>query len=164
MTAVYLFSIFWLCFAIYGVYITIKKHRNDEEEDLYTSLMDMERFISSKVISKMIILLTVGVLAIDVMGFYLAYCYVYASMSVIYYRVMFFIACACVFLADQSVGMRYAVKVSYAITKLEEKPAVLQRWMSLNEPDSDMLGNLGVLTKFTMALQLFLFTVVTSLQ
>ncbi|MDD3115552.1 MAG: hypothetical protein PHQ44_07440 [Anaerovibrio sp.] len=123
----------------------------------------MERFVSPNAVSRLIVAFTVGLLAIDILGFYLTYCYAYAAVNDIYYRIMFFFACACVFIADQSLGLRYTVRISSAIKKLEEKPNVLQRWIAINEPDKQTLNNLAALTKFTIALQLFLFTVIASL-
>ena len=48
------------------------------------------------------------------------------------------------------------------IKKLEDKPDVLRRWIDMNEPNTKTLAMLSAITKFTIALQLALFTVVSS--
>ena len=47
-------------------------------------------------------------------------------------------------------------------TVAEDKPDVLRRWIDMNEPNTKTLAMLSAITKFTIALQLALFTVVSS--
>ncbi|MBQ2009021.1 hypothetical protein [Anaerovibrio slackiae] len=162
MTEVYLFAIFWLCLSGYGLFITLKKDLDEEDRDFFDELMEMERFIPPAAIAKMIIVFGIGMLAIDIMGFYLAYYHAYVNVNGILYRIMFFFACACVFITDQTIAMRYTVRISSAIKKLEDKPDVLRRWIDMNEPNTKTLAMLSAITKFTIALQLALFTVVSS--
>lgn len=164
MIEVYLFSIFWLCFSAFTLYEVIRKNVLEKEDmNFFDELMDLERFIAPQMVSKLILICTMGVLAVDILGFYLSYYYAYESVNDIYYRIMFFLVCACIFLVDQGLGLRYTVRMSSAIKKLEEKPNVLQRWISMNDPGQETLANLAALAKFTIALQLFLFTVISSL-
>ena len=76
---------------------------------------------------------------------------------------MIFFACACVFITDQTIAMRYTVRISSAIKKLEDKPDVLRRWIDMNEPNTKTLAMLSAITKFTIAMPLALLTVVSSL-
>lgn len=162
MIEVYLFSIFWFCLSSYSLFITMKKDLGDDDRDFFDELMEMERFIPPAAISKTIIIFGIGVLAIDIAGFYLAYYHAYINVNDIFYRIMFFFACACVFITDQTIAMRYTLRISSAIKKLEDKPDVLRRWIDMNEPHTGTLAMLSAITKFTIALQLALFTVVSS--
>lgn len=162
MIEVYLFSLFWLALSGYSLFITLKKDRDDEDRDFFDELMEMERFIPPQAIAKMIVAFSIGMLLIDVMGFYLAYHHAYVNVNGIFYRILFFFACACVFITDQTIAMRYTLRISSAIKKLEDKPDVLRRWIDKNDPNKQTLNTLSAIAKFTIALQLALFTVVTS--
>lgn len=165
MTEVYLFSIFWLAMSGYGLFIILKKDSGDEwdDRDFFDQLMELERFVSPQAISKVIVIMSIAMLVVDIIGFYLAYHHAYVDINVIYYRILFFFACACVFVIDQTIALRYTLRVSSAIRKLENKPDVLRRWIDKNEPNKETFSTLSAITKFTIALQLALFTVVNSL-
>ena len=151
-----LFAVLWLFLSGLGVYQLIKM--NNEDRDFFDQLMEIEKFVSPAYVSKCIIVLSIGILLFDVAGFCLAYEYAYAMVNDIYYRILFFFACVCIFLVEQTIALRYTMKVSSAIKRLEEKPRVLQRWIDMNEPNKATLDMLAAVTKFTIALQLFMFT------
>lgn len=167
MTEIYLFSIFWLVMSGYNLFLALQPERDtgdeDDDEDFFDELMEMEKFIPTHSIAKMIPALSIGTLFIDIVGFYLTYCHAYVNVNEIFYRVMFFFACACIFVTEQTIAMRYTLRVSSAIKKLENKPEVLRRWIDINEPNKKTLTALAAIAKFTISLQLALFTVVTSL-
>lgn len=160
MSGIYIFSILWLCLAGYGIYETIKHNTSEDEEDtFFNQLMYMEQFMSPESVARILRVFSFALLAIDIFGFYLTYYYAYEEIGDIYYRITFFFACACVAVIDQTIAMRYTMRISAAIKKLDEKPDVLQRWMSINEPNQNTLNILAAVTKFTIALQLVLFTI-----
>lgn len=164
MIEIYLFSLFWLVTSGYNL-VSVLKWDDDDEEDMssFDEVMEMEKFISPDAIAKMMPALYIGTLAIDIMGFYLDYYHAYVNVSENFYRIMFFFACACIFLTEQTIAMRYTFRISAAVKRLEHKPEVLRRWMDMNEPNKQTIITLAAITKFTIAMQLALFTVISSL-
>ncbi len=162
-----IFSILWLIIACYFVYsflsrIVFNDAEDDEDfiQELFRQIQDIQRFAPPEAISRVMVLADILLLAFDLLGFYLAYEYAYVEVSSIYYRIMFFFACFCIFITDQGLALRQSFRVGAAMKKLVDKPRVLERWLSINDTSFNTLSILGRITRFTIALQLFLFTVV----
>ena len=162
-----IFSILWLIIACYFVYSFLSRIVfNDAEDDadliqeIFNQIQDIQRFVPPEAISRMMIVADVLLLAFDLLGFYLAYEYAYVEVSSIYYRIMFFFACFCIFITDQGLSLRQSFRIGAAMKKLVDKPQVFERWLSINDTSFNTLSILGRITRFTIALQLFLFTVV----
>ena len=156
MLEICLFSILWLAYAGFNLYHIFKE---PDERDFVDQLMELERFIPPDAISKCLIVMSFGLLLFDIFGFYLAYEYAYALVNDIYYRITFFFVCCGIFFTEQLLMLRFTLKVSSVIQRVEDKPRVLQRWVDKNEPDFDTFETLAIVSKFTIALQLFMYTV-----
>lgn len=160
MLEVCLFSIIWLAYASFNLYHIFKE---PDERDFVDQLMEIERFIPPDAISKSMLILSFGLLAFDIVGFWLAYVYAYALVNDIYYRITFFFACLCIFFTEQVIALRFTLKVSSVIKRAEDKPRLLQRWVDKNEPEQRTFEIVAIISKFTIALQLFMFTVLSNL-
>ena len=167
LLGVCIFSILWLIIACYFVYSILSriffsgtKDDADPIREMFDQIQDIQRFVPPEAISRTMVVADIVLLAFDLLGFYLAYEYAYAEVSSIYYRIMFFFACFCIFITDQGLALRESFRMGAAIKKLVDKPQVLERWLSINDTSFNTLSILGRITRFTIALQLFLFAVV----
>lgn len=160
MLEVCVFSIIWLAYASFNLYHIFKE---PDERDFVDQLTEIERFIPPNIISRSMLMLSFSLLAFDIVGFWLAYVYAYALVNDIYYRVTFFFACLCIFFTEQVIALRFTVKVSSVIKRAEDKPRLLQRWVDKNEPAQETFETIAIISKFTIALQLFMFTALAHL-
>ena len=162
-----IFSILWLiitCWFVCAFLTRIVFNDADDDEntiqEMFNQIQDILKVFPPEAISRIIIVSDVLLLAFDLLGFYLAYEYAYVEVNSIYYRIMFFFACFCIFITDQGLALRQSFRVGAAMKKLVDKPRVLERWLSINDTSFNTLSILGRITRFTIALQLFLFTVI----
>lgn len=151
-----LFSIVWLAYAGFNLYHIFQE---SEDRDFVDQLMEIERFIAPSYIAKCMLMMAFALLAFDIVGFYLAYKFAYALVNDIYYRITFFFVCFCIFFTEQIIALRFTVRVSSVIKRAEDKPRLLQRWVDKNDPDLKTFEIIAIISKFTIALQLFMFTV-----
>lgn len=160
MLEICLFSILWLAYASFNLYHIFQE---PDDRDFVDQLMEIERFIPPASISKCMLIMSFALLAFDIIGFYLAYEYAYALVNDIYYRITFFFVCFCIFFTEQIIALRFTVKVSTVIKRAVDKPKLLQRWVDKNEPDQKTFEIVAIISKFTIALQLFMFTVLANI-
>lgn len=135
----------------------------DDYRDTLDEIIEMERFVDAKYLTKIFIGIDIWNVCMEIACLYLAYQYVYAD-NTIYYRILFFLVCACIFLTKEFAVLRFNYRLACAIKKLiENKPDVLRRWFDINTGKHEALYLLANIARLIIALQLFLYTVVTDI-
>ncbi|MCR5175958.1 MAG: hypothetical protein K6C05_03815 [Anaerovibrio sp.] len=157
------FAFFWILFNGYNLYNSlIKKNSEEERNDIHNELLEMCRMMSPSAVGKTMMILFACVFAFDCIGFYLTYTYAYAAANHFYVRIILFIAFIVVFSVEQIMSFRQTIKISVALKIPNIKDDVLKRFMRMTERDMDFINTIASVAKFVAALQLVLYTILST--
>lgn len=163
MEGVYLFALFWILINSYSIYhVMFKKNREEDKDELRRELVEMCHMISPAGISTAMLALFAGLFVVDSFGFYLTYNYAYTAENHYYLRILLFIVFVLFFLIEQVLSLRQTIKIAAALKVPNIRDDVLKRFIRMTDHDMDFVNTMSSVAKFVAAIQLILYTFLTT--